>query len=272
MKRYIGILFSLVVLTISVRAAETNQIVMPPATRPLWVGGFDSALLERAAWVPATVTNQPLWNGSISMGLTLTRGNSDTLMANTTFGLHRNNLTNEWVFDVDGTYGEAGGVENAETIHGFGQYNHLFTGRMFGFTRAEAWHDGVEDVVYRVTLNPGLGYYFIKNQQTLLSGGVGPGVVDERLDNEEIKYMTLRVAERFEHKFGGHARLWNYAEFLPQVDKPENFLVNAEIGIESPITKQLSLRTVIQDSFANIPAPGHKDNDLKLISGLVYKF
>jgi len=61
-------------------------------------------------------------------------------------------------------------------------------------------------------------------------------------------------------------------EFLPQVDKPDNYLINAEVGVETPITKKFSLRTVLQDSFANIPAPGRKDNDIKLISGLTYKF
>jgi hypothetical protein len=28
----------------------------------------------------------------------------------------------------------------------------------------------------------------------------------------------------------------------------------------------------LQDYFANHPAPGHKDNDVRLVSGLGYKF
>ena len=61
-------------------------------------------------------------------------------------------------------------------------------------------------------------------------------------------------------------------EFLPQVDRPDNFLVNTEVGAEAALTKRLSLRTVVQDNFANDPAPGRKDNDVKLVSGLAYKF
>jgi hypothetical protein len=31
-------------------------------------------------------------------------------------------------------------------------------------------------------------------------------------------------------------------------------------------------RVTLQDNFVNQPAPGRKDNDIKLISGLAYKF
>ena len=70
----------------------------------------------------------------------------------------------------------------------------------------------------------------------------------------------------------GHTRFWQNVEFLPQFDRPDNFLVNAEVGAETPLTKRLSLQTVVQDNFANGPAPGRKDNDVKLVSALAYKF
>jgi len=271
MSRHIGIWFVLSLLTVRGLAADTNQVAQPTAAQ-LWQNSFSSQVLPTSAWTPALSTNQPPWSGSASLGMTLTRGNSDTLMANATFGAHRNSLTNEWTFGVDGTYGEAEGIENAEILHGFGQYNHLFTGRVYGYGRAEAWHDGIADVDYRVALSPGVGYYFIKTRQTLLAAGVGPGEVSQKVDDESEQYTTQRLAERFEHKFNPQAHFWNYAELLPQVDKPDNFLVNAEVGVEAAITKKLSLRTVLQDNYANIPAPGRKDNDVKLISGLAYKF
>ena len=62
------------------------------------------------------------------------------------------------------------------------------------------------------------------------------------------------------------------AEILPQVNKFDNFLVNAEVGAEALFTKTLSLRISVLDNFVNEPAPGRKDNDVKLISGVAYKF
>jgi putative salt-induced outer membrane protein YdiY len=127
-------------------------------------------------------------------------------------------------------------------------------------------------VKYRFTFSPGAGYYFIKSQQTSLAGEFGPGILYEKLDGEYHTYPTLRLAERFEHKFDAHARLWQNVEFLPEIDRPDNFLVTAEIGVETPLTRKLSLQVYVDDSFANEPAPGRKNNDAKLVSGVVYKF
>jgi hypothetical protein len=80
------------------------------------------------------------------------------------------------------------------------------------------------------------------------------------------------VAEKFERKIDEHARVWENVEFLPPLTVPDAFLVNAEVGVETPLTHKLSLQTYLQDNFANVPAPGFKDNDMKLISGLVFKF
>ena len=216
--------------------------------------------------------NQLLWESSVSVGLTLTSGNSDTVLADTAFKTHRNNPTNELTLSLEGAYGENQSVKNDEMLHGFSQYNHLFTDRIFGYLRADGFHDGIADITYRVTASPGVGYYFIKSKATTLAGEAGPGVVFERLDGETVNYLTPRLAGRFEHKWDDHTRGWANAEFLQQLDENNNFLINAEVGAEAALTRHVSLRTVLQDNFANVPAPGRRDNDLRLVSGLTYKF
>jgi len=227
---------------------------------------------DPAAQLAAVPTNGSPWQSTLSFGATLTSGNSDTLLADAALNTHRTNPTNEWLFGAEAAYGKNNSVENTETLHGFGQYDHLFTPRWFGYARADALHDGIADVKYRVTLSPGVGYYFVKNKATSLAGEAGPGAVFERLDGHEDLYSTPRAAGRFEHKWDEHTRLWGNVEYLPQINDPVNFLVNAEVGLEAALTKRLSLRTVLQDYYANIPAPGRKDNDLRLVSGLAFKF
>ena len=38
----------------------------------------------------------------------------------------------------------------------------MFTDRFYGYARVDALHDGIADVEYRVTLSPGVSYYFAK--------------------------------------------------------------------------------------------------------------
>src|ERR1051325_8983681 len=108
------------------------------------------------AIAPAGLTNAPVWDSNVSFGLTLTKGNSDTLLTTTGFKAHRNNLTNEWTITLAGSYGESSGAENNESAHGLVQYNHLFTDRVYGYGRGDGFHDGIADVLYRVTVGPGV--------------------------------------------------------------------------------------------------------------------
>ena len=125
------------------------------------------------------------------------------------------------MFGVDGSYGENDSVKNNETLHGVGQYNHLFGKRFYGFFNLEGLHDGIADLQYRFTLSPGAGYYFVKTTNTTFAGELGPGLIFQRLGGVDTTYASLRLAERFEHKFTDGARVWERAEFLPQVNKLE---------------------------------------------------
>ena len=278
MKKHILIGWVLVMLTAGGRASDVNQTTSVPAAKPAEAPGNGlMALAEVGKASDATqtaviTTNKSRWESTVAFGLTLTSGNSESVLTTASFNTRFTNPTNELILGVDGSYGENNSVENNENLHGFSQYNHLFSAHWFGYARVDGLHDGIANVVYRVTLSPGLGYYFIKTKVTALAGEVGPGVVLVKLDGQRKSYVTPRLAERFEHKVNDHARIWENAEFLPQPDRLDNFLVNAEVGIETTISKRLSLRTVVQDNFANDPAPGRKDNDIKLVSGLAYKF
>lgn len=251
--------FCLIALALSisiVNVSAITAILNPNATKPVVIA-----------------TNQPpLWDSSLSFGLTLTRGNSDTILTDAGFKAHRNNLTNEMTLSLEGTYGEDHSVKNNESLHGIGQYNHLFTDRIYGYTRGDGFHDDIADLTYRFTISPGIGYYFLKDKETMLAIEAGPSCVLEKLDGARENYAAARLAERFQRKWDDHTRIWENVEFLPQFDKGNNFLMNAEVGVEAPLTKRISLSVVLQDNYINLPAPGRLHNDMKLVSGLVYKF
>ncbi len=220
----------------------------------------------------ATTNAEPVWEKSAALGLTLTRGNSDTMLFTANALAARKGKKNEISLGADATYGENNDVKNAESLHGFIQYNRLFTERFYGYARLDGLHDAIADLKYRLTFSPGAGYYFIKNDRTRLSAEVGPGLIHENQGGKTKTYFTARAAERFELKLNDRVRIWQSLEFLPQVDDLDNYILNAEAGIESALTKKLSLRTFVQDTYDNVPAPGRQKNDVKLVTAIAYKF
>ncbi len=218
------------------------------------------------------VTNPPpRWDVSVALGLTATRGNSDTVLVSLGARADKKWGVNELHLGTDGTYGEQNDVKNNESLRGFLQYNRLFTERWYGYARVEGLHDALADVEYRFTISPGVGYYLIKNAQTSLSVEGGPGVVFEKQGRDTHNYFTARIAEKFEHKFNDRVRIWESLEFLPELDNFNNYIVNAEAGVESALSKSWSLRLVLQDTYDNEPAPDRKKNDFKVIAALAWK-
>lgn len=221
----------------------------------------------------------PPWDLSASAGLTLTRGNSHTLMAVANLLGTKKWEQNEIDVGADAAYGESTdektgvSTKTAQQVHGFGQYNRLFTDRFFGYFRLEALHDDVADISYRLQASPGAGYYLIKTTNTTLRAEVGPGYIYEKdTTGESRSYMSLRLAERYDQKLNEHVKLWEFAEYLPQVDKFANYIVNFEAGVETALSKKSSLKTYLQDSYHSEPVPGRYKNDLKLIAAIAYKF
>lgn len=212
------------------------------------------------------------WEKSASLGATVTQGNSDTVLVVADVLGAKKWDANEVSLGASLAYGENESIKNNETARGFGQYNRLFNDRFYGYLRAEALHDAIADVEYRITLSPGAGYYFIKNDRMRLSGEVGPGFVAEKQGGREREYITARLAEKFDYKLNDRARIWQSLEFLPQIDDLNNFILNAEIGVESALTKKTSLRVFAQDTYDNEPAPGRKENDLKIVAAIALKF
>jgi putative salt-induced outer membrane protein len=283
MKKYIAILsVAISVLTALQAFAQTSVITMTNVVTVTVTNVVTiTNVVSKAAAAPADTNSPSLlaqppkypWQGSVTAGLTLTRGNSDTLLFTAGVLAGKKTPENEFKLGGEAAYGENSGVKNVDTEHAFGQYNDLFSDRFYGYARAEALHDGIADLQYRVTVGPGVGYYFIKETNTTFAGEFGASYINQRLGDVDDNYATLRLAERYEHKFKSYgARVWENAEILPQVNKVDNYIVNAEIGIEAALNAHFSLKTFLDDNFNNQPAADREKNDIKLVSAISYKF
>jgi putative salt-induced outer membrane protein len=268
------------------------QNVTPPSrSGRCWLTHL-GALLVFGLLLPSAVLAQtvhpppppPQWSGSVAAGFSLTKGNSDTMLLTLSGRATRKWDLNELSLGAIGAYGEDSGDVNNQMASAFAQYNRLFTERWYSYARVDGLYDGIAGVDYRFTFGVGLGYYFIKTTNTLLSVEAGPGYVVERLEGsqgtgtnkvtiiENNDYWTFRVAQKFEHKFNDRVRIWESVEILPEIERVSNFIVNSECGVESALTKTWSLRVVLQDTYDNEPAPGREKNDLKLVAGVGWKF
>jgi putative salt-induced outer membrane protein YdiY len=113
----------------------------------------------------------------------------------------------------------------------------------------------------------GLAYIWEEEYETLSAEDDGSGTGD-LTDN----YLSIRFGQHYDYKLSETAMLWQSLEFLPRADDFENYLFNAEAGVEAALTAMLNLRFVLQDRYNSEPPPGLEKNDVAVITALVFKF
>lgn len=214
----------------------------------------------------------PKWDTSAGLGFTLTQGNSETILASANAETKGNWADYAVTLGATATYGEQANIKNNEIFSLYGQYDRKVSEKFYVFGRADYLHDAVADIEYRVKLSPGFGWHLIKKDRMTLDLEAGPGYVFQKLGSVSDGFATLRVGDRFSYKISKTARLWQSAEFVPSVEDFSNYIVQAELGIEAALTEKMSLRSVLQDTYTSKPAIGRKANDIRLITGVNYKF
>jgi len=239
-----------------------------------------------AAWAQSntlTPTNPPVgapvWHGDTALGLSLARGNANTFLLTGSSTAENIWEQNDLKLGADGQYGlnnwgQTNQTASTEAIHGFIEYKRLITERFYCSARVDGYHDDIASIQYRLVVGPAAGYYFIKSDASKVNLEVGPSFIDERLGHVDQSYVTLRVSERAEHTFNKAktAKVWEEVDYMPQIDKFDNYLLNSEAGVEAALSAHFSLRVVGDDKFDSRPAAGRKENDILLVSALVYKY
>ncbi len=250
-------------------------------TVALIAGALSTGLIGNISQAQDAAAAEPkksTWDSTAAASATLTRGNSESFLATLSLETKRKWEKDEVAFGVAGGYGESTVNDkyskNTEFIKGYGQYNRLFSDRFYGGLRLDGEYDGIAGVDYRFKVSPLAGYYLIKEAKMTLAVEAGPSAVLEHLSGEKSStYLAARFGERFEYKLTATTKVWQSVDYMPKVeDWVKNYLINFEAGIDTAITKSWSLRVVFQDMYASEPAPGRKDNDIRLLAGTAYKF
>jgi putative salt-induced outer membrane protein YdiY len=270
-----------VTVTITNVVVITNPATAAPPAAAAATPAATATPAAAPATPPAAATNAPAlshaqikypWKNSVSAGLTLARGNTDTTLISADYSTTRKTPEDELGGNASLAYGEQNSKQTADNYKGDFQWNHLFTDRFYAYSRVEGLRDYIADIDYRFTLGPGLGYYVIKNKTTSFALGGGVNYEAQSQGGQANTFATLRVADRFEYKLSDSTRIWQNFELLPEVDRFDNYLANFELGAEAALYKSFSLKTVFSDNYDNRPAAAHEKNDVRLVAGVGYKF
>ena len=212
--------------------------------------------------------------GSLNFGLTATTGNSRASTGNASIEAKLTRPESITRFGASATYGQSEGESTADKSNASVNYNYLLTERLSVYLQLGWERDRIADLVWRINTGPGLGYFLIKEDNSSLVGQLGISYIREKFEDVKFDdYNALRIAERGERKITPTAKIWEQAEYLPDISDFKNrFLLNGEAGVEAGISAKTSLRFLVQDTYNSAPAQGRNKNDALYIAAVGYKF
>jgi len=233
-----------------------------------------------AAKPPAAPPKPPSpWNVTASINAAVSRGNADTLLLGSAINALRKWDKNEIALGADATYGSNSDPTTrkesttAQNYGLYGQYNHMMSERTYMGLRSDARQDRIAFIDYRATVAPAFGYYAVKNDKLTVKLESGPAFIFERLKGAGTdNYLTLRLAEEVQWKINDRASIRQSVEYLPQVEEFGNYVLNFNLGLSTKITEKASATITFQDFYRSVPAPGRRENDLRLMAGISYTF
>ena len=213
------------------------------------------------------------WEREINAGANVTRGNSDTLKVNIGINGEYKKGKVKVSLSASGDYGESEGEKNLERLNGESQFNFSLGKKLFWFMNGTGNHDDMANLDYRLVASPGIGYEILSSGKPNLDVEIGPAYVAKQYKDQSFDgNLALRVVQKINYKISETFKLTQNFSIMPNVSNIDDFIIHAEIGIESVLIEMFNLRITLKDDFVSEPAVDTKKNDFYLISSLVLKF
>ncbi|HVU64975.1 MAG TPA: DUF481 domain-containing protein [Phycisphaerales bacterium] len=232
-----------------------------------------------AAPPPPEVTPDPDsfwkgWKGGLELGVNGSQGNSETLSLRGAINVKRETSKMVTAAGVLYTYGTNDGDKNLD--HGeFNIRNDWKIGspwRIYATGKAE--YDTFQDWVWRTSAFAGLGYEFIKSDNTLLLGRLGAGATKEFGSSKQRIEPELDIGLDWEHKLDERQKLFATIDYYPSLHRTSDYRVDAKAGYEVIVdpTNKLALKLGLEDRYNSNPGDDKKKNDLLYFATIVYTF
>ena len=153
------------------------------------------------------------------------------------------------------------------------EYEHLLGERFYISGQADFERDGNADLKYQVILSPAIGYYVLRDEHRRLSFEVAPGYLFQERGDSTFDSILPLLGNRFIYlcdKTSG-LRFFQSSRVLIPGKEPEQFLIDAILGLDYPLSEKWLLVFQAENFYRNKPNRG-KSNDLNLTASIAYNF
>jgi putative salt-induced outer membrane protein YdiY len=215
------------------------------------------------------------WTGSASAGMSLTRGNNDTINLtaafDSTYDPKRGNLMRWTALFLRGT--REGELVVDRTSLGYRDERNL-SPRTFAFAQVDFLRDTFKEIDSLVAPAGGFGFKVVNTEPTKFFVSAGAGGVREKNPGLDAKiYGSITLDEKITRQLTSTTTLKHAASSLLDAAEPANGLYTFSLGLGVKMSTRMQLSVELLDSFKNRPPDAAtKQNDVALLTGVTVKY
>lgn len=217
----------------------------------------------------------PPWTGSAGFGLSLNRGNTATTNLNVSAeATHDPKTDSVWKFKGLYLRGENNGTLAVDRLHLEGRNERALTDRVYAFGQLQFLEDQFKDIDYLIAPSAGVGYKVIVAPLTTFNVDGGLGFKLEKNPGFDRRHdAVVTLSDKFEHKLSTAASLTQSFGALWKAQDFGDALYTFTAGAAAALTARTQLKLELLDTYSSRPPnPAVKNNDVALLTTVVYKF
>ncbi len=249
----------------------SGPAMLPPiASEPLLLlpeeslGDNDSELAigvgpvaEAPKWYHVTYWLQPSgWDSGVELGLNGSSGTSETLSFRTGAFVKRESDARKVDFDIYHNRTQAEGIETQNNAQVNFRHEWLFAESPWTtYLQSQMYYDAFQSFDYNINVNTGIGYRFIDNDWTDLTGRVGAGTSREfgGLDDQWVPEAQFGLD--WEQKFSETQKFYANVDYFPEWENFSQFRLLTDVGweVELVVPSNVSLKIAATDRYDSDP-------------------
>lgn len=217
----------------------------------------------------------PAWTGSVSAGLAVTSGNSDTQNYNFGFAVQRDPKARN-LFKAEGLYlrGQTDGELSVDRLSLLGRDEYRFSDRGFVFGQAQYLSDEFKEIDHLVSPTAGIGYRLVDRPGTRLTVDAGAGGVWEKNTGRGVEASgAVSAGQKLELHLSDTAALTQLVTGLWKMDDLADGLYTSGVGLVASVTARSQVKAELLNTYKHKPPDATvQKNDVAIVLALVYKF
>ncbi len=221
---------------------------------------------------------EPRWKGDLSLGFSLSKGNTDATSFSFTFSVDgpiNAAKTMIWINKGVLLFSETNGKTNSESLLANSRIDWQWNGRLFSYFEFQGQRDRFKNFSYRLLPSFGFGYKFLDSESVVftLDGGLSQVFTKYYDTGDTENYTGLKGGQQFGWKISKTAEIIEVLQINADLARLSDFFFRLEVNLVTAITQSWSVKLTFVESYDNRPVGTRiKKNDITFIAGISRKF